>query len=128
MASAGGGAAGEGEWLKVAELRAAVQAQDPRAKVSGHELSSSRFHCSSFVFDSSAEQPACSKLAAAAAARPPLRLVAAAASPSCAIPASPCSCASVSSALACLFCLSLMHVNYILDTGLPSLLLTAIDW
>ncbi|PAN26726.1 hypothetical protein PAHAL_5G033800 [Panicum hallii] len=32
MASAGGGAAGEGEWLKVAELRAAVQAQDPRAK------------------------------------------------------------------------------------------------
>ncbi|RCV28868.1 hypothetical protein SEVIR_5G443900v4 [Setaria viridis] len=32
MASAGGGAAGEGEWLKVAELRAVVQAQDPRAK------------------------------------------------------------------------------------------------
>ncbi|CAO1947117.1 unnamed protein product [Urochloa humidicola] len=32
MASAGGGAAGEGEWLKVAELRAMVQALDPRAK------------------------------------------------------------------------------------------------
>ncbi|XP_062230207.1 uncharacterized protein LOC133927833 [Phragmites australis] len=32
MASAGGGAAGEGEWLKVAELRAMVEAQDPRAK------------------------------------------------------------------------------------------------
>jgi len=32
MASAGGGAAGEGEWLKIAELRAAVQAQDPGAK------------------------------------------------------------------------------------------------
>ncbi|PAN26725.1 hypothetical protein PAHAL_5G033700 [Panicum hallii] len=33
MASAaGGGAAGEGEWLKVAELRATVQAQDPHAK------------------------------------------------------------------------------------------------
>jgi hypothetical protein len=38
MASAGGGAAGEGEWLKVAELRAVVQAQDPRAKVSHHHL------------------------------------------------------------------------------------------
>lgn len=37
MASAGGGAAGEGEWLKVAELRAVVQAQDPRAKVS-HQI------------------------------------------------------------------------------------------
>jgi len=37
MASAGGGAAGEGEWLKVAELRAAVQAQDPRAKVRDDE-------------------------------------------------------------------------------------------
>ena len=35
MASgAGGGAAGEGEWLMVAQLRATVQAQDPRAKVS----------------------------------------------------------------------------------------------
>jgi len=32
MASAGGGAAGEGEWLKVAELRAAVQARDARTK------------------------------------------------------------------------------------------------
>jgi len=33
MASgAGGGAAGEGEWLMVAQLRATVQAQDPRAK------------------------------------------------------------------------------------------------
>ncbi|CAD6228377.1 unnamed protein product [Miscanthus lutarioriparius] len=33
MASAaGGGAAGEGEWLKVAQLRAMVEAQDPRAK------------------------------------------------------------------------------------------------
>nr|CAB3504786.1 unnamed protein product [Digitaria exilis] len=33
MASAaGGGAAGEGEWLKVAELRAMVEAQDPQAK------------------------------------------------------------------------------------------------
>ncbi|KAK8454391.1 hypothetical protein SEVIR_5G444000v4 [Setaria viridis] len=33
MASAaGGGPAGEGEWLKVAELRAMVQAQDPHAK------------------------------------------------------------------------------------------------
>ncbi|KAJ1286915.1 hypothetical protein BS78_03G389300 [Paspalum vaginatum] len=32
MASAGGGAAGEGEWLKVAQLRTMVQAQDPRAK------------------------------------------------------------------------------------------------
>ena len=37
MASAGGGAAGEGEWLKVAELRAAVQAQDPGAKVRDDE-------------------------------------------------------------------------------------------
>jgi hypothetical protein len=36
MANAGGGAAGEGEWLKVAQLRALVQAQeeDHRAKVS----------------------------------------------------------------------------------------------
>ncbi|CAO1947118.1 unnamed protein product [Urochloa humidicola] len=33
MASAaGGGAAGEGEWLKVAQLRAMIQAQDPHAK------------------------------------------------------------------------------------------------
>ncbi|TVU34607.1 hypothetical protein EJB05_16444 [Eragrostis curvula] len=32
MASAGGGAAGEGEWLKVAELRAMVEAQEPQAK------------------------------------------------------------------------------------------------
>ncbi|KAL6616644.1 hypothetical protein ACP70R_038914 [Stipagrostis hirtigluma subsp. patula] len=32
MAGAGGGAAGEGEWLKVAELRAMVEAQDPQAK------------------------------------------------------------------------------------------------
>jgi hypothetical protein len=38
MASAGGGAAGEGEWLKVAELRAVVEAQDPQAKVTGHLL------------------------------------------------------------------------------------------
>lgn len=33
MANAGGGAAGEGEWLKVAQLRALVQ-EDHRAKVS----------------------------------------------------------------------------------------------
>lgn len=32
MASAGDGAAGEGEWLKVAELRAMVEAEDPQAK------------------------------------------------------------------------------------------------
>ncbi|CAD6228379.1 unnamed protein product [Miscanthus lutarioriparius] len=32
MANAGGGAVGEGEWLMVAQLRALVQAQDPRAK------------------------------------------------------------------------------------------------
>jgi len=37
MANAGGGPAGEGEWLKVAQLRALLvqaQEQDPRAKVS----------------------------------------------------------------------------------------------
>lgn len=35
MASAaGGGAAGEGEWLKVSQLRPMVEAQDPNAKVS----------------------------------------------------------------------------------------------
>jgi hypothetical protein len=38
-AAGGGGAAdGEGEWLKVAELRATVQAQDPNAKVSRRRL------------------------------------------------------------------------------------------
>jgi hypothetical protein len=55
MASAaGGGAAGEGEWLKVAQLRAMVEARDPRAKVSCssihppsfNNLLLARVHCS----------------------------------------------------------------------------------
>ena len=33
MASSVGGDAGEGEWLKVAELRAVAEAQDPHVKV-----------------------------------------------------------------------------------------------
>jgi hypothetical protein len=33
MASSVGGDAGEGEWLKVAELRAMAEAQDPHVKV-----------------------------------------------------------------------------------------------
>ena len=98
MASAGGGAAGEGEWLKIAELRAAVQAQDARTKVRDDEPNPSisllqrrlRLICL-LAFAAFSSQP---RLAGAHHSR-------------------------VSTSLACL-----THVNYILDTELPSLLVT----
>ena len=99
MASAGGGAAGEGEWLKIAELRAAVQAQDPGAKVRDDEplyftapaSSSIDLFVCLLAFAAFSSQP---RLAGAHHSR-------------------------VSTSLACL-----THVNYILDPELPSLLVT----
>jgi hypothetical protein len=41
----GGGDAGEGEWLKVAELKAMAGAQDPHAKVRSSSIHSSSSSC-----------------------------------------------------------------------------------